>query len=138
MDPVSLIVAALVAGAARSAEGVAEQSLKDAYAGLKGLLRRFFQDKPAAEMVLEEHEKDPAAYEAPLEKVLQESGAAKDDQVLAQAKKLLAIAEPNRTPGDSYNIGNMKADRGGVVVARLQGNVQAGYNPAAGERPNPG
>jgi len=48
MDPVSLIEAALVAGAAASTQDVASQAVKDAYAGLKTLLNRLFADKPKA------------------------------------------------------------------------------------------
>lgn len=137
MDPVSLIVAALVAGAVKSAEVVAGESLKDAYSGLKSLVKRFFKDKPAAETVLEEHEKDPATYKAPLEKFLRESGAAQDDQVLEEARKLLALADPAGTRDGLYNVGSIRADRGGVAVAHLQGDVQAGYNSPMGDKPDP-
>ncbi|MFD1210742.1 hypothetical protein ACFQ36_01635 [Arthrobacter sp. GCM10027362] len=137
MDPVTLIVAALAAGAARSAEGVAEQSLKDAYAGLKNLVKKFFKDRPAAEMVLEEHGTDPATYQAPLEKQVRESGAAQDAQVLEAAKKLLAVADPEGTRAGVYNIGTIKADRGGVAAGHIQGNVHAGYHPTGDNKPNP-
>ena len=40
MEPVSLIVAALAAGAVAGAENTATEAVKDAYAGLKGLVRR--------------------------------------------------------------------------------------------------
>lgn len=140
MDPVSLIVAALVAGAVRSAEGVAEESLKDAYAGLKSLVKRLFKDKPAAEMALEEHEKDPATFKAPLEKYLRESGAAQDDQVLEEAKKLLALADPEgtRTGVYSVNVESVKADRGGFAAANYQGTVRMNYNSSEKEEePDP-
>ncbi|WP_139204967.1 hypothetical protein [Arthrobacter sp. OV608] len=137
MDPVTLIVAALAAGAARSAEGVAEQSLKDAYAGLKGLVKRFFRDRPAADMVLEEHATDSATYQVPLEKHVRESGAAQDAQVLEAAKKLLALADPEGARRGEYIVGTIKADRGGVAVAHLQGDVHAGYNPDVENKPDP-
>ncbi len=66
MEPISLIIAALVAGATKAAADIAP----DAYNGLKALIKRKFAGEPKAEMVLEEHEKDPETYEAPLKKKL--------------------------------------------------------------------
>ena len=42
MDPITLIVAALAAGAAAGLGDTASQAIKDAYAGLKGLIKRRF------------------------------------------------------------------------------------------------
>jgi hypothetical protein len=133
MDPVSVVVAALVAGAVKSTEGVAEQSLNDAYEGLKSLVRGFFKDWPAAEVVLQEHEKDPETYRAPLAKQLQESGAAQDSQVLEEAQKLLALADPEGTRNAVYNIGNITAQQGGVAAAHIEGDVRWDYVIAAEE-----
>jgi hypothetical protein len=72
MDPISLIVTALVQGAAKAATDV----VPDAYKGLRELLRKRFAGKPAAELVLEEHAADPQTYEA-------------DPEVLALARQLL-------------------------------------------------
>jgi hypothetical protein len=79
MDPVSLIEAALVAGAAASTQDVASQAVKDAYAGLKTLLNRLFADKPKAQVILEEHEADHETYQKPLKKLVK---SAKSEQVL--------------------------------------------------------
>ncbi len=40
MDPISIIVTALVAGAATALKPMTEQAIKDAYAGIKGLIQR--------------------------------------------------------------------------------------------------
>src|SRR2546421_1289448 len=40
MDPISIIVAALVTGAAAALKPTTEQVIKDAYAGMKGLVQR--------------------------------------------------------------------------------------------------
>ena len=61
MDPISLIEAALVAGAAASANDTANQAVKDAYAGLKTSLSRLFAGKLKAQLILDEHEHDPEA-----------------------------------------------------------------------------
>ena len=85
MEPNSLIIAALVAGAAKAASDVAP----DAYNGLKALIKCKFAGEPKAEMVLEEHEKDPETYEAPLKKELAEAGADKDEKLIKAAQDLL-------------------------------------------------
>lgn len=137
MDPVTLIVAALVAGTVRSVDGVADQSLKDAYAGLKGLLKRFFKDRPAAEMVLEEHGKDPATYVIPLEKHLLETGAAQDAQVLEAAQKLLAVSDPEGTRGGVYKVGAIKAVGGSVAAAHIEGGVHMNQSTPSRSEPDP-
>lgn len=75
MEPISLIIAALVAGAAKAAGDAAP----DAYNGLKALIKRKFAGEPKAEMVLSEHETDPEIYEAPLKKKLAEFEVDKDE-----------------------------------------------------------
>ncbi|MDJ1180578.1 hypothetical protein PJF56_17090 [Roseofilum sp. BLCC_M91] len=96
MEPLSLIMAALVAGAAKAAGDAAP----DAYQGLKALIKRKFGGEPKAEMVLEEHESDPETYEAPLKKKLLEAGADRDQEILAAAQKLLDEMESKEsTPG---------------------------------------
>lgn len=85
MDPITLIVTALVQGAAKAATDM----VPDAYKGLRELLRQRFAGKPAAEKVLEEHAADPQTYEAPLRKQLEQSALAEDPEVLALARQLL-------------------------------------------------
>jgi hypothetical protein len=102
VDPISLIVAALLAGAAAGATKVAGQAVVDAYATLKQLLQRRFADKPAAQMVLNELETAPQVWEAPLRKSLEDIDAARDDELVAAAQRLrdrLAESEPNPAPG---------------------------------------
>ena len=40
MDPISLIITALVAGAAAASKDIAGQAVKDAYKGLKDLIKK--------------------------------------------------------------------------------------------------
>jgi hypothetical protein len=81
MDPVTLIVSALSAGAASAATETASNVVKDAYSGLKTLLQKRFQGKPAAETALTEVEVDPDTWEKPLTKAVAEHGS--DKEVLA-------------------------------------------------------
>ena len=70
MDPVTLIVAALAAGASAGVTDAVSQGIQDAYAGLKALVLRRVQDQPAGEVAVIEHEKDPDTWSAPLVKTL--------------------------------------------------------------------
>src|SRR5687768_13584011 len=56
MDPLTLILAALGAGAAAAAKETASGAVKDAYQGLKTLIQRRFAGKPEAEIALVKHE----------------------------------------------------------------------------------
>jgi hypothetical protein len=94
MDPITLIVTALVQGAAKAATDV----VPDAYKGLRELLRKRFAGKPAAEMVLEEHASDPQTYEAPLRKQLKQAALAEDSEVLAMARQLLEQLDAPAAP----------------------------------------
>ena len=104
MDPASLIVAALVAGAAAGLTETASQAIKDAYAGLKGLIQQRFADKPEAEMALAQHEAKPEVWEAPLKDALAEAGAAGDEAIVQQAQKVLQLVQPQQVAQGKYNV----------------------------------
>jgi hypothetical protein len=52
MDPVTLIVAALAAGASAGLTDAVSQAMKDVHAGLKSLVLRRVQDQPAGEVAV--------------------------------------------------------------------------------------
>jgi len=93
VDPVTLILAALAAGAATGVGDAATQSIKDGYAALKALIRRRFAGNNRAEAALSDHEADPETYEKPLAKQLKETGADQDGEVLAAAEAVVKAAE---------------------------------------------
>jgi hypothetical protein len=118
MEPISIILAALVAGAAKAAGDAAP----DAYKGLKALIKRKFAGEPTAEMVLEEHETDPKTYEAPLKKKLAEAGADKDEEIIEKAESLLKELTPEEaaTVIQNYNIsGDVKGILGNVSGGKI-------------------
>ena len=115
MDPVSLIEAALVAGAAVSTKDVASQAVKDAYAGLKSLLNRLFTDKPKAQVILNEHEADPQTYEKPLKKLLIEAHADQDASLLAAAEHVMTLVQPQQIGMGKFTIQNTGAVQGQTI-----------------------
>ena len=121
MDPITLILTALVAGTAKAAG----DAVPDAYKGLKALIQKKIAGKPAAEMVLAEHEKDPETYAAPLKKNLVEAGVDQDEEILKAAKELLEQLKPQEAAPGSINIGQgAKGIIGQTVTgATITGNI---------------
>jgi len=91
MDPITLIVTALAAGAALGAQDTVSAMVKDAYAGLKVLVKRRLGGRPGAELVLARHEQAPETWQAPLMAELAESGADGDRDLIAAAQAVLDL-----------------------------------------------
>ena len=104
VEPVTLILTALAAGAAAGGKDAAASVVKDAYAGLKQLVAKRFTGKPSAEVALAEHEGDPATWQAPLTKALAEAQVGQDEQILAAARRLLELTDPDGTRAGKYTL----------------------------------
>ncbi|MBN3923944.1 hypothetical protein [Nostoc sp. NMS4] len=103
MEPISIIIAALGAGAIAATKDTAGTAVKDAYQGLKALIKKKFESEPKAQMVLEEHETDPETYEAPLKKKLAEAGVDQDAEIIKAAQELLKQEKPEESAAGKYN-----------------------------------
>ncbi len=93
MDPITLIVSALAAGAALGLKDTASSAVKDACASLKALLRKRLAGRPAGEQLLARHEADPARWEATFAAELEAVGVGDDPELVALAQMLLSLAE---------------------------------------------
>jgi hypothetical protein len=134
MDPLSLIVAALATGAATAAKDTAGAAIKDGYQGLKALLQKKLAGNQAATVVLEEHEKDPDTFDAPLKKKLAEAAVDQDPDILQAAERLLeqARAVPGATTVITQTISNVKyAATSGSGDATIEGIHDHGAAPDA-------
>jgi hypothetical protein len=91
MDPIALILSALIAGAAKTAGDVAQ----DAYNGLKALIKRKFesQGKLDSSTILDKYEEKPDKTKPLLEDELTEVGADKDEEIIQMARKLLDVLD---------------------------------------------
>jgi hypothetical protein len=121
-DSITLILTALVVGTAKAAS----DTVPDAYKGLKALIQKKFAGKPVAEAMLDEHEKDPETYAAPLKKNLMEAGVDQDEEILKAAQELLKQLKPQETaPGSVKIIGQgAKGIIGQTVIgATITGNI---------------
>ena len=94
MDPVTLIVTALAAGAALGLKDAASTAINDAYGALKALVRRRLGARPDGELALDRHEQAPDTWRAPLEAELTAAGAGGDAELVAAAKSLMELADP--------------------------------------------
>lgn len=107
MDPITLIVAALAAGAASGITDVAGQAVHDAYATLKNLVLRKLasgEGPIAPASLLTAHENQPEVYKSPLETELRSAGAESDRQLIAAAERVLALADPDGAASGKYHV----------------------------------
>ena len=86
MDPVTLIVTALAAGAASALQDGASAAVKDAYARLRAAVKKRLAGRPEGELVLAEHEAAPQTWQAPLAAELSAAGAEGDADLVAAAQ----------------------------------------------------
>ena len=105
MDPVTLILAALAAGAAAGLKDSASSAIKDAYNGLKGLTRGRLAGRPAGELVLARHEQDPQVWDKPLTKELTEAGAGDDPALVTAAQALMRLVDAAGSAAGKYQVG---------------------------------
>ena len=112
MDPVTLIVSALAAGATAALKDTAGAAVRDAYAGLKGLLRRKLGADPEADVILDGHELKPDRWSGAVADLVKSGNAASDEEIIAAAKRLLEVTDPAGAAAGKYNV-------------KVQGNVGA-------------
>lgn len=116
IDPISLILAALVAGAAKTAGDVAP----DAYKALKTLIKNKFESKGKSDSVtiLDKYEQKPEKTKALLEDELTEVGADKDEEIIKQAQKLMEQLKPQEAAEGKFSV----QISGGTVQGLTQSN----------------
>ena len=131
MDPITLIITALVAGASK----VAGETATDAYHALLAALRRRFAKDDKAKLVLDEHAKEAATaespqqqlvWDAPLRKYLTDGEADRDPQIIDAAKAVLTALGQGQEVGSNMQVigGTVVVDRGGHMQAHDVGTAK--------------
>ena len=117
MDPVTLIVTALAAGAVLGLKDVTSAAVKDAYAGLKALVKKRFAGRPKGELALAEHE-GSQTWDEPLAAELAAAGADRDDELVTAAQALMRLVDEEGFEAGKYIVKYQVDARGsqGVVV----------------------
>ena len=98
MDPITLIVTALSAGAGATRRGSAPPALPDAHGELLALAQARLRGRPNGAMVLRQHAEDPSRWTRPLAKALAAEGADGDARLIAAAQAVLQVTD---APGSS-------------------------------------
>jgi len=98
MNPIQLIVTALVAGASNALESTASAAIKDAYTGLKNLIKNNYPDVGVDRL---EKKPDSTARKKVVQEDLEEADAASNTELLQKAQALLDAfkAEPSSLKG---------------------------------------
>jgi hypothetical protein len=108
MDPVTLIVTALAAGASAGAIEALKDDVRDAakraYAKLRELAKKRVAGRPDGELALERHERAPQRWESVLAGELTEAGAASDADLVAAANALMELMDGDGARGGKYNV----------------------------------
>lgn len=104
MDPVSLIVAALAAGAVAGAQNTATEAVKDAYVRLKVLVSGRLAGRAVGEVALEQHEAKPEHWAPVLEAELVEADAGADREVVEAAQRLMALLDSAGWQEEKYRV----------------------------------
>ena len=104
MDPVTLIVTALAAGAASALQDGASSAVKDAYARLKALAKKRFASNPKGEMVLAEYQASPETWEGLLAAELSEAGSDGDANLVAAAQALMNLVDEAGSQAGKYDV----------------------------------
>ena len=109
MDPITTILAALVAGAAEAVKPLVGDVLRDAYHGLKAIIQSRYAKVSLGQL---EEAPDSQARRAVVAEDLVKAGADKDTELLQHAKAVLdAVAAQQQTGSDvvGLDIGKIKA-----------------------------
>lgn len=125
MDPISLIIAALAAGALAGVTDAAGQAVKDAYTGLKALIRRRFAGNREAETALDRAEQQPESDQAQLAQHLRTADAADDEELIRAAQALLRQADPAGARAGKYDV---RITGGKGIVVGDAANVTMTFN----------
>ena len=104
MDPITLVITALLSGAASAGQAIAGDTIKEAYTGLKNLIQRKFAGKPEAELALTNHESNPTKWEAPLKTALAQTQVDQDQEIIAAAQKVMQLAQSEQGTMKNYAI----------------------------------
>jgi len=104
MDPITLIVAALVAGATTGALDSVKDGAKAAYGKVRALVQKRIAGDRGAETALAELADDPETWQVPLAKRLTQLGAADDKDLVDAAQQLMELVDSAGAQAGKYNV----------------------------------
>lgn len=127
MEPVTLILTALAAGASAGALDTPKDDLKEkdkaAYAHLRGLASKRVSGRPHGEMALAQYESAPQKWQSLLSAELTAAGAARNANLGTAAKEVMQLLDQAGTKHGKYIVSVRSS--AGVQVG--DGNVQVNH-----------
>ena len=104
MDPITIIMTAIVAGAAAASKEIGAQAVKEAYTGLKTLITRKFSSEADVERAITSVEKRPESKnrQGVLKEELEAAQAAQDADILERASALLDLLKKHGEEPQNY------------------------------------
>jgi hypothetical protein len=102
VDPVTLIVTALAAGAASAPQEGASSAVKDAYERLSTLLTKRLANRPRGQLVLAEYLAAPQTWEAPLAAELSAADAEDDPELVTAAQAIMRMVDEAGSRSGKY------------------------------------
>ncbi|UGT67516.1 hypothetical protein LTT66_30585 [Nocardia gipuzkoensis] len=150
MEPVTLVAAAVAAGASAGLSETAKEAVSDAYATLKNWITTRYRD---VDVDVVEKQPESTARQAVLAEELQQAGAGADHELLVLARRLLELVQQSvpetvvgvqllhtHAEGD-VDVDNVSSTGHGVVaddtrvrslrISRVQAGVQPSHPPVA-------
>jgi hypothetical protein len=134
MDPVTLILTALTAGAALGVKDTASAA-EDAYQSLKALVKRRLAGRPDGELLLARYEGAPQTWGAPLASELTAAGADADTDLVAAAQIVMRLTDPSGSLARKYNVDVSGSH--GVQVGDHNTQTNIFGTPESGPSPGP-
>ena len=113
MEPISMIVGALVAGATAALKDTASQAVKDSYQGLKAMVMHYWEkmaegdeheNKVEAKIMLNNLEDDPDISQALVEKKLTKVIPQPEKDLIDQAQQLFKLLDEAGFNQGKYNV----------------------------------
>ena len=130
IDPISLIITALVAGATAAAKDTAEQANKDVYKGLKDLIKKKFIDDSFGQGIVDGKPEEIKQVEGLLKDKLAQSGADKDVEIIKLAQELLEKENSEESAAGKFIIKAQDSNIGVVGDnAKIEGGINFGQKP---------
>ncbi len=108
MDTISLIIAALVAGATAAVKDTAGQAVKDAYKGLKDLMKKKFEGDPVAQVLVDAKPEQIKDAEVLLKNSITKAGVEKDDAIIKAAEEIMKKEDPEGASTGKYDLRGAK------------------------------
>jgi RIP homotypic interaction motif len=120
MDPVTLIVTALAAGAAAALQDGVKDTVKNAYKRLRDSAKKLLAGHPDGELALERHETTPGKWEGILKSELADTGADHDTDLIGAAEALMRLLDEAGARSGKYHV----TIHGGQGIQIGDGNTQ--------------